>query len=160
MPDREIIDNGHFEEFRVFMSPGNSGLWKDLAVHIARELETGVNVSKARTGGGSIDMEKLDEETEGCNFAILILTPEDRPADDPELALRNIAHEIGFCQGKFGTDNVLLLIQDGTDLHIDIPGVTHTTFVGGEIESVFSGVVERLENAMNRFGMIYFSDGD
>ena len=101
------------EEFTVFITHGRSDSWKDVARFIEKRIEAKtVELSEAPNRGRTI-IQKLDEESDDCHFAVIIQTAEDEMSDGNIRARQNVVHEIGFFQGKFGLTNVLFLKENG-----------------------------------------------
>ncbi|MGJ4747303.1 TIR domain-containing protein [Leptospira sp. SA-E8] len=129
-------------EFVVFISHGKSHLWKDVARYIENELEFRTVILAEAINRGKTVIEKLDEETEDCDFAVILMT-----ADDETKARQNVIHEIGFCQGKLGRENVLVLLQTGVEKFSNISGIVYEEFIGDNIKSTFLRIEKELEDA-------------
>ena len=92
----------------IFLSHGRSILWKEVATYVERELDFEVVVLQEQPNKGRTIIEKLEAVTEDCHFAIIIMKAEDEQIDDTTNANQNAVHEIGFCQGTFGRQNVMV----------------------------------------------------
>ena len=134
-----------YEAITIFLSHGRSTLWKDVARFVERELDFEVVVLQEQTNQGRTIIEKLEEVTEDCHFAIIIMTAEDEQADGNVRARQNIVHEIGFCQGTFGRQNVLVLRQNGIEDFSNLSGIVYESFEGDNIKSTFEKIRQELE---------------
>ncbi|TGL65949.1 nucleotide-binding protein [Leptospira sarikeiensis] len=139
------------EEFVVFISHGRSSLWKDLERYINKDLNFATLVLKEEVNRGRTIIEKLEDETEDCHFAIIIMTADDEQKDGGLRARQNVIHEIGFCQGRFGRNNVLVLKQNGVEEFTNISGIVYESFSEDNIAITFSRVAKELEDAFEEF---------
>lgn len=136
-------------EFVVFISHGRSAAWKDVARFIEKELDLPTVVLKEEVNRGRTIIEKLDEETENCSFAIIIMTAEDEQQDGKLRARQNVVHEIGFCQGKFGRENVLVLRQENVEEFTNISGIVYEPFKLDNIETTFPRIIKEIRAAID-----------
>jgi len=129
----------------IFISHGQSHLWKDVARYIDKELEYETLILQEQPNKGRTIIEKLEDELEDCDFAIIIMTAEDEQADGKMRTRQNIVHEIGFCQGHLGRENVLVLKQRGVEGFTNISGIVYEEFVGDNIKSAFQKIEQELD---------------
>jgi predicted nucleotide-binding protein len=61
----------------------------------------------------------------------------------------NVMHEIGFFQGSFGRNAVVLLHEEGVSIPTNLSGIVYVPFPQGSIESSFH-VLQRELNAIYR----------
>jgi len=135
------------EDFKIFISHGQSQLWKSVARFIENELEFGtVELSEAPNRGRTI-IQKLDEETEDCHFAVIILTAEDEMASGNMRARQNVIHEIGFFQGKFGLENVLFLKENKVEGFSNFDGIVYEVFSPNSIQSTYERIRKEIKLA-------------
>lgn len=139
------------EEFTVFLSHGRNLIWKEVKRYIERELEINVITLISEINRGRSVLEKLEEETEVCHFAVIIMTAEDEQANGQLRARQNVVHELGFCQGKFGRNNVLVLRQDELEEFSNMFGIIYESFRGGEIKTTFRRIKKELHDGLERF---------
>lgn len=133
------------EEITIFISHGGSHLWKDVARYIEKEFSINTLVLQERPNKGRTVIEKLEDETEDCDFAIIVMTAEDEQKDGGLRARQNVIHEIGFCQGAFGRNKVLVLKQKGLESFSNISGIVYEEFVADNIKSTFSKIQQEIE---------------
>jgi predicted nucleotide-binding protein len=137
-------------ELLIFLSHGRSDLWKDVERFINKKLEYDTVVLKEQTSRGRTIIEKLEQETEDCDYAIIIMTAEDEQKDGEVRARQNVIHEIGFCQGALGRENVLVLKQKGVEAFTNIAGIVYEEFEGDNIKSTFERIRQELEDLEER----------
>ena len=135
----------------VFISHGRSLLWKDVERFIEKKLGHDVVVLKDQVNRGRTIIEKLEEEVGECDYAVIIMTAEDEQLDSQVRARQNVVHEIGFCQGMFGRENVLVLKQAGVEEFTNISGIVYEEFVGDNIASTFERIRDEIDDAIKRF---------
>lgn len=129
----------------IFISHGQSSLWKDVARFIEKELEFDTLVLQEQPNRSRTIIEKLEEEVKECDFAIIIMTAEDEQKDGSIRTRQNIVHEIGFCQGDMGRNNVLVLKQEKVEGFSNISGIVYEEFIGNYIKGTFERIRQELE---------------
>jgi predicted nucleotide-binding protein len=67
-------------------------------------------------------LENIEDLTEQCSKAIIILTKDDEQKSGAIRARQNVIHELGYCQGKYGREKVAVLIERGTEIPSNIRG--------------------------------------
>jgi len=139
------------EEFKIFISHGRSSLWNDVERFVRTQLEVDVVILKDQVNRGRTVIEKLEEETDECHYAIIVMTGEDEQADGSVRARQNVVHEIGFFQGKFGRENVLVLRQESVEEFSNIAGIVYEPFIGNNIQSTFERIRSEIDDALERF---------
>jgi|GEM_PF-1904188 len=132
------------QEIKVFLSHGGSHLWKDVARFITKEFGFGTISLQEQKNAGRTIIEKLEQETKDCDFAIIVMTAEDEQSDGNKRARQNVIHEIGFCQGVFGRRNVLVLKQAGVEGFTNISGLVYEEFTENNIKSTFEKIRQEL----------------
>jgi predicted nucleotide-binding protein len=155
--DDDVEDIRHFT---VFISHGRSHLWKDVARFIEKRLEIDTVILKDQINKGRTIIEKLEEEADDCDYAIIIMTAEDEMADGSLRARQNIVHEIGFFQGKYGRNKVLVLSQDKIEEFSNIAGIVYESFIGDNIQSTFERIRNELEEAEEEYNEQFQEDDD
>lgn len=145
-------------EIRVFISHGGSDLWKDVDRFINKKLELDTVILKEANNRGRTIIEKLEQETENCDFAIIVMTAEDEQKGGELRARQNVIHEIGFCQGAFGRENVLVLKQKGVEEFTNISGIVYEEFIGDSISSTFERIRQELDDLAERIEEEYEHD--
>jgi len=65
------------------------------------------------------------------------MTKDDVQEDAGVRARQNVVHEIGFFQGKYGRQNVVLLAERGVEIFSNISGILRIEFDADHFEAVF-----------------------
>jgi predicted nucleotide-binding protein len=129
----------------IFLSSTNSTLGKEVDEYIEVKLGHEVITRKLEPRQTTTDIEVLERETGECAFAILVLTQSSGRSRE------NICHEIGYCQGTFGHENVLVLRQDGVEAFAGLNGIMYEVFAGDNIKSTFPRIRAEIDAALERF---------
>lgn len=135
----------------IFLSHGKSPLWQEVANYIEQKLAHEVVEFTEALNQGRTAIQKLEQDTEECAFAIIVLTADDEQASGSPRSREKVIHEIGYCQGTFGRENVLVLKQDGVAEFSDLAGIVYVPFAGNDIKSTFSRLQTEIEAAIDRF---------
>jgi len=125
---------------RVFVVHGRD----EAAKHsVARFLETKVRLEPVilseRPNQGRSILTKFQQEAEGVEFAVVIMTADERgdihivgtPADNItgiKRARQNVVFELGFFIGKFGPERVCALVAEGVEIPSDFHGIVYIPF--------------------------------
>jgi predicted nucleotide-binding protein len=141
--------NKKMSETRVFISHGQSHLWKDVDRFISQKLEYETVILSEQINRGRTIFEKLEEEVEECDFAVVVMTADDEQKDGEKRARENVVHEIGFLQGALGRENVLVLMQKGIKPFSNILGIVYESFEGDNIKSSFERIRQEMEDFEN-----------
>ena len=65
------------------------------------------------------------------------MTGDDVANEDEARVRENVMHEIGFFQGRYGRNSVVLLHEEGVNIPSNLAGVAYIPFPGGSISSGF-----------------------
>ena len=109
MSDRIFISHGHNEVLKLKL--------KDF---IRDRLKRDTLILSEFPSRGLTIVETLEKTSKLCNQAVVLLTKDDETSDGSMRARQNVIHEIGFFQGKYGRENVILLCEKGVDLFSNI----------------------------------------
>ena len=131
----------------IFMSHGKSPEW----THVQRYIEKDVGIETLELAQqvfqGRFILQKLDEESDRCSYAVVVMTGDDRVGEEELRARENVIHEIGFFQGKFGIKRVCLLHEAGVNIPTNIQGLGYESFPKGHIEAAYAGLRREIEAA-------------
>ena|SRR5271166_4979762 len=102
----------------------------------------------ARKKGSSVYEEFLDQ-AKNCEFAFIILTPDDKSASEVSSeekfrARQNVIFEMGWFFGVLGRERTRLLYRGEIELPSDVTGVMYIRY-DSDLDSVRSDVREALE---------------
>ncbi len=123
--------------FRVFVSHGRNQIWKEVADFVEKQLEIEIVGFDANHAPDLTEVEALDQASEEGSFAVIVVAED----DDRERAL----HAIGYFQGVYGPNNVIVLRQSGVTPFSGYAGTIEEAFKGNEIRSTFARVAEEIE---------------
>jgi predicted nucleotide-binding protein len=129
----------------VFLSAAQSPLGKEVDEFIETKLGHEVIALNAAAENGPVNIADLEQETEECSFAVLLLT------QSAGRSRENLIHEIGYCQGTFGYQNVLVLRQDGVEPFAGLSGIMYEVFSGDNIKTTFPRIRAEIDAAIERF---------
>ena len=88
----------------------------------------------------------LDQVTEDASHAIVVMTAD----DDREKTL----HAIGYFQGLYGPNNVLVLRESSAEEFGAVTGVIYLAFEGRDIASTFPAVAEEIEASKAEYDQV------
>jgi predicted nucleotide-binding protein len=132
--------------FRVFVFHGRNPLWKQVADFVRTKLEIEVVSLPGEQDGDVTDIDALDQATEDASHAVVVLTAD----DDREKAL----HAIGYFQGLYGPNNVLVLREAAVEEFSCVAGVIYETFEGRNIAHAFPAVAEEIEASKAEYDQV------
>lgn len=102
---------------RIFVSHGHNEILRlRLKDFLASRLKLETVVLKDLPSRGLTVIEKLEPASERCCFAVILLTRDDEQKAGTVRSRQNVIHELGFFQGKYGRQNVVLLVEQGVEL--------------------------------------------
>lgn len=137
---------------KVFVVHGRDG-WAEVAVEaLLRKLDLMPIILHRVAGAGSTIIELLEEHS-NVDFAVVLLTPDDRGylAEEPGNAMararQNVVLELGYFVGKVGRARVCVLAKSGIELPSDILGVKYVSLDDGgwELELAKSMVAANMD---------------
>jgi predicted nucleotide-binding protein len=149
MSFEEPLFDDHDEEippFRVFVFHGRSPLWNQVVDFVTTKLEIEAVTLPADRDGDVTDMEVLDTAAEDASHAIVVLTAD----DNREQAL----HAIGYFQGLYGPNNVLVLREASVEEFGSLSGVLYETFEGRNIAHTFPALAEEIEASKAEYDQV------
>jgi predicted nucleotide-binding protein len=151
--ENEFENEQDMPPFKVFISHNRSPLAREVVEFIEKDLDIETLALKEAALREVTDLESLDEATEECCFAVVILTAEEElhSAHGAAAARENAIHEIGFLQGLYGPKNVLVLRQEGVEEYAHIAGIQYEAFEGTEIKATFERLEEELDDAREEY---------
>lgn len=135
---------------RIFISHGSSDLWRKLQAYVEKDLEYNTLELAQEANLGRTILQKLYEEAKKCSSAVIVMTGDD-VANENEIRTReNVMHEIGFFQGFYGLENVILLHESGVNIPSNIHGLVYIPFAKDTIESTFGPLYRELKILTNK----------
>ena len=126
---------------KVFISHGQNELLKlKLKDFLQNKLQRDTVILSELPNHGLTVVEKLEKASRSCNRAIVLLTKDDETKDGGMRARQNVIHEVGFFQGKYGRNMVILLCEKGVDLFSNISGILRIEFEAEHFEEVYDSL--------------------
>jgi predicted transcriptional regulator len=134
---------------RIFLTHGRSPDWHEIQRYIEKTVgvET-LELSEEPFQGRTI-LQKLDDESRKCGYAVIVLTGDDRVGEDEVRARENVIHEIGFFQGRYGLDRVCLVYERGVNIPSNISGLGYIPFPKGEVRAAFADLRKEIDAAFS-----------
>lgn len=134
---------GNADRGKIFISHGHSSDWLEVQRYIEHDLGLKtLELSQAKNMGRTV-IEKLNEESSHCCYAVIVMTGDDVLAGDVR-ARENVMHEIGFFQGKLGLNNVCILHEKSTNIPSNLAGVVYIPYSKGSISAAFHSLGREL----------------
>lgn len=134
---------------RIFISHGRSEQWRQLQSYIEKDLEHNTLELAQEANLGRTILQKLYEESEKCSIAVIVMTGDDITENGEIRARENVMHEIGFFQGFYGLNNVVLLHESGVNIPSNIHGLVYIPFPKDTIEATFGALHRELKVMMS-----------
>jgi len=110
--------------------------WREIQPFIEKDvgLQT-IELAQEANMGRTI-IEKLIDNAARCDSAVIVMTGDDITNEDEARVRENVMHEIGFFQGCYGRNLVILLYEEGVNIPTNLAGVAYVPFPKGSIGSV------------------------
>jgi len=142
--------NANLKEFSriknpvIFIGHGGNESWKALKKYLNNK---GYKVETFESGvrAGKLINHVLDGMMAGTSIAFLIMTGENKMRDGTVFARQNVVHEIGLCQGKFGSERAVVLLEEGVTDFTNISGISYILFKKGKINTTFREVLATIQ---------------
>lgn len=130
---------------KIFITHGRANDWNEVQSFIERDLVLPTIELAQEANRGRTILQKLDEESSKCSFAVIVMTGDDQDSDGNFRARENVMHEIGYFQGKFGLSAVCLLHEEGTSIPSNIHGLVYIPFPKGYVSATFGTLMRELK---------------
>lgn len=84
-------------------------------------------ILREQPNSGQTIIEKFEKYAYEANFAVILLTADDKIGDNQNYRARqNVIFEMGYFMGKLGRSHVMCLLQNGVEKPGDIDGIVYT----------------------------------
>ncbi len=147
---RSLVFDGKdqvFLEDKIFISHGRSDDWRQVQAFIEKDLDkTTIELAQQANKGRTV-LQKLDEESSNCSFAVIVMTGDDLTTDENPRARENVIHEVGFFQGKYGLERICLLYEEGTNIPSNIHGLVYIPYPSGMVKATFGDLGREIKAA-------------
>jgi len=134
---------------RVFLTHGHANEWRTVQAFIEKDVGLPTIELAQEANRGMTIIEKLIENAARCDSAVIVMTGDDVLNDNEARVRENVMHEIGFFQGRYGRNFVILLHEDGVNIPTNLSGVVYVPFPKGRVEAGLH-VVQRELKAIYR----------
>jgi predicted nucleotide-binding protein len=122
---------------RVFITHGRSNDWRAVQPFIEKDVGLPTIELAQEANLGRTIIEKLIDNAARCDSAVIVMTSDDVANEDEARVRENVMHEIGFFQGRYGRNLVILLHEDGVNIPTNLAGVAYIPFPKGTITAGF-----------------------
>lgn len=134
------------EETRcVFVSHGRSNDWRAIQAYIEKDVQLPTIELAQEPNLGRTIIEKLIDSAAKCSSATIVMTGDDVANESEARVRENVMHEIGFFQGRYGRNAVVLLHEEGVNVPTNLSGVAYIPFPKGNIEAGFHVLLRELK---------------
>ena len=130
---------------QVFISHGRANDWQEVQSYIERDVGLPTLELAQQPNLGRTVLQKLEQESQSCTSAVIVMTGDDLDADGNARARENVLHEIGFLQAKFGLSAVCLLHEEETSIPSNIHGLVYIPFPKGYVTATFGALMRELK---------------
>ena len=120
---------------RVFITHGRSNDWRVVQPFIEKDVGLMTIELAQEANLGRTLIEKLVDNAARCDSAVIVMTGDDVAGEDEARVRENVMHEMGFFQGYYGRNSVILLHEDGVNIPTNLAGVAYVPFPKGRIEA-------------------------
>jgi len=135
------------QQRRVFLTHGTALDWREVQSFIERDLKIDTLELAQEPNLGRTILEKLEQESAKCDYAVIVMTGDDADATGGARARQNVIHEIGYFQARYGLSRVCLLHEDGTNIMSNIHGLVYIPFTKGNVAMTFGHLMRELKAA-------------
>lgn len=122
---------------RVFISHGRSNDWRAVQSFIEKDVGLPTIELAQEPSMGLTIIEKLIDNAARCDSAVIVMTGDDTANQDQARVRENVMHEIGYFQGRYGRDAVVLLHEEGVNIPTNLAGIAHVPFPKENIAAGF-----------------------
>jgi len=140
---------------KIFVIHGHdSEALEDLHAFLESQKTTPIIIQTKTSMGSSTIIEKFEKYAKDAVFAIALLTPDDKQAEELEgnskfRARQNVILEMGWFMGKLGRERIILLHKGSVELPSDIIGISYMKF-----ENTISEIHEKIIFELREQGLI------
>jgi len=122
---------------RVFVTHGRAQDWRAVKDYIETDVQLRTAELAQQPNLGRTVIEKLLDTADECDSAVIVMTGDDVTEQGEARVRENVMHEIGFFQGRYSRDRVILLHEDNVNVPTNLSGVVYSAFPNGRVEACF-----------------------
>lgn len=130
---------------RVFVTHGRTHDWLAVKDYIESDVQLKTAELAQQPNMGRTVIEKLIDTADGCDSAVIVMTGDDVDDQGDVRVRENVMHEIGFFQGRYGRDRVILLHEDNVNIPTNLSGVVYSPFPKGRVDVCFHLLMRELK---------------
>ncbi len=134
---------------RVFVTHGRAQDWRAVKDYIESDVKLRTAELAQQPNLGRTVIEKLLDAADECDSAVIVMTGDDVTEQGEARVRENVMHEIGFFQGRYGRNRVILMHEDNVNVPTNLSGVVYSSFPSGRVEACFH-LLQRELKAMYR----------
>ncbi len=127
-----IITPSH-ETTKVFIGHGRSLEWLKLRNFLSQTLGLPCDEFNIEPTAGLQTVRRIENMLTSARMAFLVMTAEDRHADDTVHARENVVHEVGLFQATLGSHRAIVMLEGGCNRFSNLDGLTTINFPPGNI---------------------------
>ncbi len=143
----EVPTGGSERARRVFITHGRAPEWREVQAYVEKDLQIPTLELAQEPSRGRTILQKLNEESERCSYALIVMTGEDKTEEGQLRARENVIHEVGYFQGRFGLASVCLLHEEGVNIPSNIHGLVYIPFPRGMVSAAFGALAREIRAA-------------
>jgi predicted nucleotide-binding protein len=129
----------------VFITHGRSNDWRAVQPFIERDVGLKTIELAQEPNLGRTIIEKLLDNAARCDSAVIVMTGDDLANENEARVRENVMHEIGFFQGRYGRNVVILLYEEGVNIPTNLAGVAYIPFPKEHVEAGFHTLQRELK---------------
>ena len=130
---------------RVFISHGQSAEWYKIQMYLEKDLGIPTLELAQEPNLGRTILQKLNDEADKCSIAVIVMTGDDITGDGEVRARENVMHEIGFFQGRYGLNKVVLLHEEGVNIPSNILGLVYIGFLKDTADAALGALTREMK---------------
>lgn len=112
---------------KVFIVHGRAEVVNQEVARTIEKLGLDAIIMREKPNSGKTIIEKFEEYAKDVNFAVILLTADDKiEGEDTFRARQNVIFEMGYFMGALGRPNVMCMLQENVEKPGDIDGVVYT----------------------------------
>ena len=121
----------------MFITHGRAHDWRAVKDFIEKDVGIPTIELAQQPNLGRTIVEKLEHGATNCDSAVIVMSGDDLTVDDQVRVRENVMHEIGYFQGRYGRDRVILLHEEGVNVPTNLGGIACVAFPKGSVEAGF-----------------------
>jgi hypothetical protein len=133
------------DSIKILLGHGNDPQWRLLKDHLKDLHHLDVVAYEMGPRAGFTVKDVLEEMLDKSAIGFIVLTGEDIKNFGEIHARENTIHELGLCQGRFGFNRGIALVEEGVTEFSNIHGINQIRFSKGNIRETFGDVIATIK---------------